>query len=137
MSCDPRSQSHLASMIRLLLLLLLLLFLLPFCWYRNQPNLRCPHMYIIGTILSAFMHYEFLFKDLFRYIPFQPFLLQLLRLRRPFVAYITDALGNKLFRVRNIYFVLVLFYTFDFFPIHLSEINQTTIMVRFADPFGG
>ena len=27
------------------------------------------------------------------------FLLQLLRLRRPFVAYITDALGNELFRV--------------------------------------
>lgn len=27
--------------------------------------------------------------------------LQLLRTRRPFVAYITDALGNELFRVRS------------------------------------
>lgn len=33
--------------------------------------------------------------------------LQLLRLRRPFVAYITDALGNELFRVRIVFMFLL------------------------------
>ncbi|KAH7571461.1 hypothetical protein JRO89_XS04G0056800 [Xanthoceras sorbifolium] len=32
---------------------------------------------------------------------FSALLLQLLRLRRPFVAYITDAMGNEVFRVRR------------------------------------
>lgn len=63
--------------------------------------------------------------------------LQLLRLRRPFVAYITDGLGKELFRVSTSKVLRTFLSTIYFFVAAAACLLVCTTYIRFGGPFGG